>query len=143
MTSARRRIATPSALGAAVLLLTLALAGCETGAGTTSDAPASSGSDTSTDTDSSTGSDDASDDASAGYITLSGTGTYTIPDQMPFGGYQLQGEPDSQPAGCTWSIQDASGGHTFENQGSYVFITDIPEAVTFVTEGCPDWEQFE
>lgn len=143
MTAARRRLAAPATLGATVLLLMLALTGCQTGSGSPDDSSTSSGSDTSTDTDSSTGSDDASDDTDADYITLSGTGTYTIPDQMPFGGYQLQGEPDSQPAGCTWSIQDASGGHTFENQGSYVFITDIPEAVTFVTEGCPDWEQFE
>jgi hypothetical protein len=22
-------------------------------------------------------------------------------------------------------------------------LTDIPEAVTFITNGCPEWEQFE
>jgi hypothetical protein len=36
-----------------------------------------------------------------------------------------------------------TGGVTFENTGQYVFLTDIREAVTFVTTGCPDWEQFE
>ena len=143
MPTARRRIPF-SALGGAALLL-LALTGCGVGSDTGSDPGNSGTTDQSTDSDDSTTTDDSgsSDDSGAGYVTLSGTGTYTIPDQMPFGGYQLQGEPDSQPAGCTWSIQDSSGGHTFENQGSYVFITDIPEAVTFVTEGCPDWEQFE
>lgn len=31
----------------------------------------------------------------------------------------------------------------FADGGLYVFLTDIPEAVTFITDGCPDWEQFE
>jgi hypothetical protein len=76
-------------------------------------------------------------------VTLPGTGRYAIGTEAPFGSYQLKGEPDSQPEGCTWSIEDADGGATFADQGSYVFITDIKEAVTFVTNGCPDWEQYE
>lgn len=79
----------------------------------------------------------------AEYIVLPGTGTYAIGTEAPFGGYQLSGQPPSQPAGCTWSIRNADGEASFEDQGSYVFLTDIHEAVTFVTEGCPDWEQFE
>jgi hypothetical protein len=76
-------------------------------------------------------------------VVLPGTGQYSVPDQMPFGGYQLKGEPDAQPEGCTWSIQDDAGVVAFENQGVYAFITDIPEGTVFVTSGCPDWEQFE
>jgi hypothetical protein len=84
---------------------------------------------------------EASGDASM--VVVSGTGTYAIGVDIPLGGFQLKGEPDEQPAGCTWAILDADGGVTFENQGQYVFLTDIPEAVTFETSGCPDWEQFE
>jgi hypothetical protein len=76
-------------------------------------------------------------------LVLPGTGTYVIGVDIPYGGFQLMGEPTEQPAGCTWAILDADGAASFENQGSYVFITDIAEAVTFVTDGCPDWEQFE
>ncbi len=76
-------------------------------------------------------------------LVLNGTGSYMIGTEAPYGGYQLSGEPASQPDGCTWSIVDADGVVYVENQGSYAFITDIPEAVTFNTDGCPDWEQFE
>jgi hypothetical protein len=76
-------------------------------------------------------------------LVVSGTGSYVIGEDIPYGGFQLHGEPDEQPAGCTWSILDADGGISFHDQGSYVFLTDVPEAVTFVTAGCPDWEQFE
>jgi hypothetical protein len=76
-------------------------------------------------------------------LTVPGTGTFAIGTEVPFGGYQLQGEPDSQPDGCSWQILDEDGKVSFENQGVYVFLTDVPEAVTFVTDGCPDWEQFE
>lgn len=75
--------------------------------------------------------------------TVSGTGEYKIGTDVPYGGYQLKGEPTSQPDGCTWSIKDADGTAIFENQGSYAFLTDVPENVTFVTNGCPEWEQFE
>jgi len=126
------------ALPAAALLLLLA--GCAAPAATTTpDAPAdadTSGTSVDTTTD-----DGGSDDGAM--LVLSGTGRYAIGTEMPFGGYQLHGEPDAQPAGCTWAILDADGGTTFENDGQYVFITDIPEAATFVTDGCPDWEQFE
>ncbi len=83
------------------------------------------------------------DGGDSSLVTLPGTGHYAIGTEAPYGSYQLKGEPDSQPDGCTWSIEDADGSAAFENQGSYVFLTDIKEAVTFVTNGCPDWEQFE
>lgn len=83
------------------------------------------------------------DSGGGGFVTVSGTGRYLIGQDLPFGGYQLSGEPDEQPAGCTWQILDADGNASFENEGSYVFLTDIHEAETFVTDGCPDWEQFE
>jgi hypothetical protein len=77
------------------------------------------------------------------FVVLPGTGTYAIGADAPYGGYQLHGEPDEQPPGCTWQILDGDGGVSFENTGQYVWLTDIHEAVTFVTDGCPDWEQFE
>lgn len=91
---------------------------------------------------------ETSADGDSGFagVTLPGTGSYSIGDEAPFGGYQMQGEPDAVPAGCTWSIDDAAGEPTLassENNGLYAFLTDVPEAVTFVTEGCPDWVQFE
>lgn len=80
---------------------------------------------------------------STDFVTVSGTGRYEVGVDIPYGGYQLHGEPAEQPAGCTWQILDADGGVSFENQGSYAFLTDVPEIVTFETDGCPDWEQFE
>lgn len=97
-------------------------------------------------TDSSESSEEATtDDTStdSAFVTLPGTGSYAIGTEAPYGGYQLVGEPDAVPAGCTWSIVDADGAVAFADEGLYVFLTDIPEAVTFITDGCPDWEQFE
>ena len=119
----------------AASLLLLGLAGCTPAATDTPDAdpPATDSSEETT--------DDTSTDS--GFVTLPGTGSYAIGTEAPFGGYQLVGEPDAVPAGCTWSIVDADGAVAFADQGLYVFLTDIPEAVTFITDGCPDWEQFE
>ncbi len=72
-----------------------------------------------------------------------GTGAYRIGTDIPYGGYQLHGQPDAIPAGCTWSILDTDGVAVGENNGLYAFLTDVPEYVTFQTEGCPDWERFE
>jgi hypothetical protein len=96
----------------------------------------SRGDDAPTDGDTDAGSDPAG-------FTLAGTGEFAIGTDAPYGGYQIIGEPDSLPEGCTWSIQDADGEVQFENQGIYAFLTDVPENVTFVTEGCPGWEKFE
>ncbi len=85
----------------------------------------------------------ASDEESGDFVVIPGTGRYGVGTDVPFGGYQLSGEPDEQPDGCTWSIEDDDGVVAFENQGSYVFLTDIKEGTVFVTNGCPDWEQFE
>ena len=92
-----------------------------------------------------TGDDAETEEDDGGFIgvTLPGTGSYAIGTDIPYGGFQLLGEPSSQPDGCTWSIVDEDGAVFVENHGPYVFITDIPEAVTFITDGCPDWEQFE
>lgn len=112
------------------------LSGCAPGsAGPNSSVPAASaGGGTSSE-------DTGGDDGTA--VTLPGTGKYVIGKDAPFGGYQLVGEPDAQPAGCTWSIQDADGTVNTENQGIYVFLEDVKESVTFVTDGCPDWQKFE
>jgi hypothetical protein len=115
------------------------VAGCApTTDGGTSGGGTSSGDSSSDDT-----STDGSSSSDGDYVVVSGTGIYTIGVDIPLGGFQLSGEPDAQPEGCTWAILDADGAATFENQGQYVFLTDIPEAVTFETSGCPDWEQFE
>lgn len=116
-----------------VIALSLGLAGCAAEPGATGPA------DEATDS----GGENSSGDAEQSFVVLPGTGTYVIGQDIPYGGFQLHGEPDEQPAGCTWAILDADGGTTLENQGSYVFITDIHEAATFETSGCPDWEQFE
>ncbi len=125
------------------LALVLALTGCDKDPA--AEAPISSAAiaaaaDTSSAQDDAT---DSPDGASGTFIVLPGTGRYAIGTEAPYGGYQLHGEPDSQPAGCTWSIQDEDGVAVFENQGQYAFLTDIKEAVTFVSDGCPDWEQFQ
>lgn len=130
--------------GIAAVLLTLGLSACAPA----SDSGDQAGSDGQAASDDQGGSDaapadESDDDAAFDGVVLPGTGSYAIGTEAPFGGYQLTGEPDEQPVGCTWSIQDADGAATFEDQGIYVFLTDIPEAVTFVTNGCPDWEQFE
>lgn len=118
----------------AAALLVIALAAC---------AP------TTPDTDSGTGTGTESDDTTSeetetetgGMLVLPGTGEYQSGDTMPIGGYQLLGEPDEQPAGCSWSLYAENGDVLAENQGIYVFITDVTGK--FVTTGCPDWEQFE
>jgi len=118
---------------AAVLL---ALAGCSG----TSSPPADQGSVA----DNGGSTEGGGDSSGSALLVLAGTGRYAIGTQAPYGGYQIKGEPDAVPPGCTWSIQDADG-EVFVDQsnGIYAFITDVPEAVTFVTDGCPDWEQFE
>jgi len=118
-----------------VVLLFAALVGCAPVA--SSDAPV-------TDTDEST-TEETTDDAPAdtGMVVLPGSGSYAIGTEAPYGGYELSGGVLEQPAGCTWSIVDEDGAVTFADQGQIVFLTDIPEGVTFITNGCPDWQQFE
>jgi len=120
------------------LLLMGALSACGPTAPSSEEPGPDSGDSTTTD-DGATTDDDG--DGTTG-VTLAGTGTYTIPDQIPYGGYQLVGDPGVLPDGCTWSIS-GSDGVVAESQGAYVFITDIDEADTFTTDVCPDWEQFE
>jgi len=131
------RAAGALALAAALALVLAACGGTEDG---DTVEPGGATTDTVTTPDAEVTEDEGDDFAG---VTVSGTGIYAIGTDIPYGGFQLQGEPTSQPDGCTWSIVDADGVVVFENHGPYVFITDIPEAVTFNTEGCPDWEQFE
>ncbi|GEL94481.1 hypothetical protein [Cellulomonas composti] len=141
----RRPLSPATALGLATAAL-LALAACS------DDAAPADHDDTAVTADATTAPDPADetgtetdedpDTAPAGAV-VAGTGRYAIGTDLPYGGYQLHGEPAEQPAGCTWSIEDADGEVQFDDQGSYAFLTDVPEFVTFVTDGCPDWEQFE
>jgi hypothetical protein len=140
----RRRVNALAATGA--VLAALLLAGCGAGGASDSggDQAADSGAAASEGPDASA--DDTTTDEAPAVVSgavLPGTGSYVIGTDAPYGGYQLHGEPDSQPSGCTWSIQDGDGIAVVEDQGMYAFLTDVPEYVTFVTEGCPDWEQFE
>lgn len=88
------------------------------------------------------GGDSDSDGAVTGTL-FPGTRAYVIGTDIPLGGVQILGAPTSQPAGCEWSIVDTDGSVLAENQGIYVFLTDVEEAATFITSGCGDWEQFE
>lgn len=122
-----------TAVTAASVLL-LALAGCTTPAATGTD-----GTDSGTDSDTST--EETTESGSSAGVTLPGTGEYTIPDQAPIGGYELPENQDGLPEGCTWQLYLTSGELFVENQGSFVFFTDVTGK--FVTNGCPDWVQFE
>ena len=124
----------------ATLLLLAALVGCAPEAG--SDAPATDpGAGTTTEESAETPAEGPSEDS--GMVVLPGTGSYAIGTEAPYGGYELSGDVLEQPAGCTWSIVDEDGVAAFADQGQFVFLTDIPEGVTFITNGCPDWQQFE
>ena len=87
---------------------------------------------------------DAGTSAAIGALTvLAGTGTYAIGTEAPLGSYELSGNPDALPAGCRWAIEDADGQTFVAGDVTYVFLTEVPEAVTFVTTGCPDWHRYE
>jgi hypothetical protein len=137
----KHRYALASATSAALLALTLA--GC---------APASPSTGTDTSTDDTSTSDDSSTDATTGdaytddtsdgtLVTLGGSGDYTVGVTAPIGSYELDGKPDTQPAGCTWALEDADGNIQFQDQGTFLFITE--ENKFFQTSGCPDWVQYE
>ncbi|MEO7126658.1 MAG: hypothetical protein ABI382_03775 [Nakamurella sp.] len=151
----RRRSRAMSFAGAA-LLAAAVLTACSSGSAASGSAsPDNSGNSTGASNASSSAESSSDDSSSAesspgessdeGFdpVVLKGTGRYAIGTQAPLGGYVLHGELDEQPSGCTWSIQDEDGKAAFENQGQYVFLTDIREAITFVTNGCPDWERFQ
>ncbi len=74
-------------------------------------------------------------------VVLPGTGTYAVPAEAPIGGYELPNNQDAQPEGCTWRLLDDDGTVMFENNGPFVFLTDVTPI--FETTGCPDWVQFE
>jgi len=122
---------------AATALLAIALTGCATGPAT----------DTGTDTGTESGdtTEESTETETGGFVgvTLPGTGDYVVPDQAPIGGYELPDYQDGLPDGCTWMTY-LDNGDVFgdgETNGQFVFITDVH--VRFVTDGCPDWVQFE
>ncbi len=127
-------------IGAGIIVLTaLALSACGTG----TPPPTSPDEAEEPSSAAQTPADGEEDADAASEVTVSGTGVYKIGDDIPYGGFQMHGEPAPVPDGCTWSIQDESGVVVVENQGAYAFLTDVPEYVTFHTDGCPEWEQFE
>lgn len=119
---------------AAAALLALTLAGCTPGTSTDTGSDSDTGSsDTETDTES-------TDDGGFVGATLSGTGDYSVPDQAPIGSYELPDNQDGLPDGCTWTLYEDEN-VLAESQGSFLFITDV--TTRFVTDGCPDWVQYE
>lgn len=122
---------------ASSILLVLLLAGGLAACAPTTDTTGTGVDDTTSETE-----DDAGTQDEGGFagVTLSGSGDYAVPADAPIGGYELPDNQDGQPEGCTWKLyQDDAV--LAENQGSFVFITDV--TTRFVTEGCPDWVQFE
>ena len=108
-------------------LLAFGLSGCD---------PVTESPDTSTGGDSDVA---ETDDGGFAGVTLPGTGDYLIPDDAPIGGFEWP-DVDSQPDGCTWTLYHDESVRA-ENQGNLVFFTDA--TTRFVTDGCPDWVQFE
>ena len=132
------RAASALAIGAA---LALGLSGCG-GPGDPDDVESGAPTSAATSTPDAQVTDDGTDGDFVG-VTVPGTGNYAIGTDIPYGGFEFADGVLEQPDGCTWAIVDEDGVAVFENQGQIVFITDIPEAVTFITAGCPDWVQFE
>ena len=122
---------------AAAALLTFALAGCS--GGTATDTSTTDGSSDSSPSDTKTG-DAYTDDTSDGtLVTLAGSGDYTVGVTAPVGEYELKGNPDKQPDGCTWALEDADGNIQSQDTGATLTITDVNKY--FQTSGCPDWVQ--
>lgn len=136
------RARTQGVLLAALAALALTLSGCSGSVAGDAGAGASEPSDDGVGAGDSSA-DSAEESPGGDLVVLPGTGRYVLGTEAPYGGYQLTGEPSEMPAGCTWSLEDDDGAVAFENNGQYVFLTEIPEVTVFVTNGCPDWEQFE
>jgi hypothetical protein len=73
-------------------------------------------------------------------VTLPGTGEYEVPADAPIGGYELPENQDALPEGCSWTIY-VGDDVLAESHGPFLFLTDV--TTKFVTDGCPDWVQFE
>jgi hypothetical protein len=125
-------------------LIILALIGCTPAADESTGTDDSGSSDSTEDsgTDDAGTDDAATDDGGFAGVTLAGTGDYTVPDQAPIGGYELPEFQDGLPDGCTWTTYEDENvlGNGVDN-GQFVFLTDV--TTRFVTDGCPDWVQFE
>lgn len=130
---------TTSRAAAASILLTLLLAGGLAGCAPT--APADTDSDDSSEMTDDTSTDDSEgDEGGFAGVTIPGTGDYALPADMPIGGYELPDNQDGLPDGCSWTIY-VGDDVLAESNGPFLFITDV--TTRFVTEGCPDWVQFE
>lgn len=127
---------TTSRAAASSILLALLLVGGLTACDPVGDT-GNTGGDGSSETDTD---DTETDDGGFAGVTLSGTGDYAVPADAPIGGYELPDNQDGQPDGCTWTLYEDEN-VLAENQGSFVFITEV--TTRFVTDGCPDWVQFE
>lgn len=126
---------TTSRTAAASILLSLLLVGGLAACAPTTDTTGP-GADSETETETETETEDG------GFVgvTVSGTGDYALPDDMPIGGYELPENQDGLPEGCSWTIY-VDDDVLAESNGPFLFVTDV--TTRFVTEGCPDWVQFE
>lgn len=78
--------------------------------------------------------------------TIYGTGSYTVPDQLPYGIYIAHADPGanpSVPAGCTFSTWASDGKLISADSGTQMDtrIARIlaPAVAKFITHGCTPW----
>ena len=78
--------------------------------------------------------------------TIYGTGSYTVPNQLPYGIYIAHADPganSSVPAACTFSTR-TSDGKLISGDGGNQTDTRIarilaPSVAKFITHGCTRW----
>ena len=78
--------------------------------------------------------------------TIHGTGSYTVPDQLPYGIYIAHADPganSSVPAACTFStwtgdgkLISADGGAQTDTRIARILA---PAVAKFITHGCTPW----
>jgi hypothetical protein len=75
-----------------------------------------------------------------------GTGSYTVPDQLPYGVYVAHADPganSSAPAACTFSTWTKDGkfisGDSASETNSVTARIAAPLVAKFITHGCTPW----
>jgi hypothetical protein len=78
--------------------------------------------------------------------TIYGTGSYNVPDQLPYGIYIAHGDPGFNPAkpeSCTFSTWTSDGKLIKSDGGNQpdTRIAEIqaPAVAKFITHGCTSW----
>jgi hypothetical protein len=75
-----------------------------------------------------------------------GTGSYTVPDQLPYGVYVARADPGANPsasAACTFSTWTSDGkfisGDSASETNSVTARIVAPLVAKFITHGCTPW----